>query len=225
MPRRAERHLYNHGPNVIARRRRSCARCSLLGAVGLAVLGMPLVIFNAPACFFTDDADMKELHAQRAANLRRYNDSMSAWRARGRARCLGLGPLHVRVSEVDLGGGSLVHATQLQVLASGDRLLDLEPDDAAPPPLPLRYVAPEPIQTTALLPSGARRAPAAGAMLRFELYGARRPGCAADWRAAGCRPVGSFELVLAHGAAGATARIAGRLPSAHPGRVVVPRVI
>lgn len=59
----------------------------MLGSILLFVLGLPLVVYNAPACFFGTSFE-DEYFKEREDRLIAHNESSKAWNAEGRRRCL-----------------------------------------------------------------------------------------------------------------------------------------
>ena len=130
MPRSARanyHHSYGNG------RTRGCSRCGTVGAILLAVLGLPLVIYNAPACFF-GDSFQDEYYQQREDRLVAHNQTTQAWKAEGRRRCLdhlfaggSMGrALYVRITVAEVAAGSftVVSTHPLVPLTNGDMIPD-----------------------------------------------------------------------------------------------------
>lgn len=149
MPRSARanyHHSYGNG------RTRGCSRCGTVGAILLAVLGLPLVIYNAPACFF-GDSFQDEYYQQREDRLVAHNQTTQAWKAEGRRRCLdhlfaggSMGrALYVRITVAEVAAGSftVVSTHPLVPLTNGDMIPDTFEDleeERIPFPSALRMV-------------------------------------------------------------------------------------
>lgn len=73
---------YYHG----SERSRGCSRCGTLASIMLFVLGLPLVVYNAPACFFGTSFE-DEYFRERENRIVAHNESTKAWKSEGRRRC------------------------------------------------------------------------------------------------------------------------------------------
>jgi hypothetical protein len=166
------------------RQRSGCSRCGTVGAILLAVLGLPLVIYNSPACFFADGF-VDEDYEARAGRIARHNASTAAWRAEGRRRCSDhlfdgghAGPvLFVRVglSATRTGAAPVLMTHSLVPLSRGDMIPDLFDDlegAALSWPAPLRLV-----NQVAFDLAHLESDVGSDASLEFELFSAARAGC------------------------------------------------
>jgi hypothetical protein len=123
-------------------RRRLCSRCGCIGSVVLCVLGLPLVIFNSPACFFGGGDFAERLYEQRKALLLEYNRTVREWESSGRARCQSVMPLYIRTTR----GVTALNDT-ITARTSGDIILDLRGSTGdvvrgLGTTMPLRMIAP-----------------------------------------------------------------------------------
>ena len=163
---------YYHG----SEQSRGCSRCGVVGSILLFVLGLPLVIYNAPACFFGTSFE-DEYYRERQNRLVAHNESTKAWKREGRRRCSdhlfadssGAMSLFVRIRVADTTetASPLVRMHALTPLPVGDMIPDVFTElteERLELPAPLRIVNTEPFDLSALevrralLPP--RRAPA-----------------------------------------------------------------
>lgn len=186
MPRRASvqnRRTYERSYRD-TRQRTGCSRCGTVGAILLAVLGLPLVIYNAPACFFADGF-VDEYYNARAGRIAQHNASTAAWRSEGRFRCLDHlfdggddGPVvFVRVAVTGYSNNRepVLATHSLVPLARGDMIPDLFEDLEGGDlswPAPLRLVNQVAFDLARL-----ESAVGSDAALQFELFSAARVGC------------------------------------------------
>lgn len=148
--------------------RRTCSRCACVGAVLLCVLGLPLVVYNGPACFFADGSYIERLYDERQAHLLAYNQTVAAWAGGGRQRCSRLtNQLTIKVSLVAPAGSDDPWELQAPLVQrnDGDVIPDLLHGDAPEGVAqPLRTVAPAALDVfTAQARAGAL------SLLKFEL--------------------------------------------------------
>ena len=155
---RSTRTSYYHG----GERSRGCSRCGTVGSILLFVLGLPLVVYNAPACFF-GTGFQEEYFREREERLAAHNESTKAWKAEGRRRCFdhmfsdssGARSLFMRIRVADVTDRPLpeVRMHALTPLSSGDMIPDTFEDlteNFLEWPAPLRMVNNEALDLSAL---------------------------------------------------------------------------